>query len=57
MTIEDRSLRLFLPAFGYSQRCAQVMDERFKDLSFDPPLRLLVNDMPGCQIVRRQAPR
>jgi hypothetical protein len=55
-TIEDRSRRLFLPAFGDSQHCAQVMDERFKDLSFDPPLRLLVNDMPGWQIVRHQAP-
>jgi len=56
-TIEDRSRRLFLPAFGDSQHCAQVMDERFKDFSFDPSLRLLVNNIPGWHIVRHQAPR
>ena len=56
-TIEDRSRRLFLSAFGDSQHFAQVVDERFKDFCFDPPLRLLINDMPGWQIVRHKAPR
>jgi hypothetical protein len=56
-TIEDRGRRLFLPAFGDSQRCAQVVDEWFKNFSFDSSLRLLVNDIPGWQIVRHQSPR
>jgi transposase InsO family protein len=55
-TIEDRGRRLFLPAFGDSQYGAQIVDERFKDFSFDPSLRLLVNDRPGWQIVRHQTP-
>jgi hypothetical protein len=33
------------------------VDDRFKDFSFDPSLRILVNDIPGWQIARRQAPR
>jgi hypothetical protein len=45
--VEDRSRRHFLSAFGDSQRCAQVVGERFKDLGLDPSLRLLVDDMPG----------
>jgi hypothetical protein len=54
--VEDCSRRRFLPAFGDSQRCAQVVGERFKDLSFDPSPRLLVDDMPGWQVVKHYSP-
>jgi hypothetical protein len=33
------------------------VDERLKDLSFDPPLCLLVDDIPGRQIVGHHSPR
>src|SRR5262249_5554055 len=54
--IEDCSRRHFLSAIGDPQDGPEVMGNRFKDLSFEPTLCLLVDDIPRWQIVRHQAP-
>jgi len=51
--VEDCGRGRFLPAFGDSRRCAQVVGGRFKDLGFDPSLRLSVDDRPGRKVVGR----
>src|SRR5262245_10198954 len=54
--IEDCSCRHFLSAIGDPQDSSEVMGNRFEDLSFEPTLCLLVDDIPGWQIVRHHSP-
>jgi hypothetical protein len=42
---------------GLTIPSAQVVGGRFKDFSFDTSLRLLLDDMPGWQVMRHHSPR
>ena len=55
-TVEDRCGWFFLATFSNAQDGAQIVDQRFKDFGFEPAARLLINDIPGWQIMRQPAP-
>jgi hypothetical protein len=50
-TIKDCGSRPFFTHFGDPQDGAQVTDERLEDAGFDPALRLLIDDIPGRQVM------
>jgi hypothetical protein len=54
--VEDRRRRHFLSTPGDSQDGSQIVGDCFKDFGFKPSLCLLVDNIPGRQIVWHQAP-
>ncbi len=56
-TIENRRRGLSFAACGQSQQYTQIMDHSFKYSRRQPPLRLLIDGIPGRQIVGHHPPR
>jgi hypothetical protein len=54
--IKDGGGRLVLPTRGDPQDGAQIVDQRFEDASFHPAPGLLIDDVPGRQVVGQPTP-
>jgi hypothetical protein len=54
--IKDCGGRAFSASCCDPQDSAQVMGKRLEDASFDPALRLLIDDAPGRQVMWRPSP-
>jgi hypothetical protein len=54
--IEDRGGRHFFASFRDSEHGAQIMDERLEYSGFEPASHLLIDSVPGRQIVRHHSP-
>jgi hypothetical protein len=54
--VEDRPRRLAGRAFGQAQHSSQVMHHPFEHARFQPPLGVLIDHLPGRQIIRHHPP-